>query len=445
MGFGNIKDDTEPLGFKKTRIHSFIDKEIHTFELLLPCDRATVDYVKSLKIRVQEANEEHCAHLENTLSANRTAISIANKIFPSPTLVHKKNGELDVDDERSFLKQQVERDTHKLKQGYLAAYAWDQPHQLIAQAKLASFDREVKERNQTLYQRLKEKGHLRQVAGWQVGEDMLRDLEDLRNAQPHFSTVVDLVRDQIALARARKKMVRLPPILLLGEPGVGKTHFSQQLAAVLGAPVHRHSFDTATTEAALMGSDKRWSNSTFGLVFNKVCLGDFINPVILLDEIDKAIKGQHSDPLAPLHTLLEPVTSARAVDISIDFEFDASHIFWIASANDPGRIPASLRSRFIEFQIESPTGAHALQVAQAVADAVHRELDLREFERVSPTLVKRLAHLVPREQGQALRRAYASALANGRKAVQLHDLPAGVLADDSDAPDDSKGGTGYVH
>ena len=242
--------------------------------------------------------------------------------------------------------------------------------------------------------------------------------------------------------------MRLPPILLFGEPGVGKTHFTQVLAGALNTKIRRQAFDTATTDAALMGSDKHWSNTTFGIIFELICLGDCANPIVLLDEIDKVSVGStygYRDPLAPLHSLLEPITSSKVRDSSVGIEFNASHIFYVATANDPTRGPMSLRSRFVEFHIEPPAGAHALQVARVIATAVYDEMGLPEFKPVQPQLVKLIAHLSAREQGQVLRRAFASAIANGRTSLERLDLPPEVLIDDLGDAGERDSQSNYFH
>jgi len=167
-----------------------------------------------------------------------------------------------------------------------------------------------------------------------------------------------------------------------------------------------------------------------------VCLGDAANPIVLIDELDKASQTHNRNPIAPLHTLLEPITSDRVLDISVGLTFDASFVTWIATANNPSRIPAPIRSRFVEFDIQLPMGEHALKVARGVADSIHDEMGLPEFEPISPQIVKLIAHLVPREQGQVLRRAFASAIANQRTCLQRQDLPAEVLLSDDDGSED---------
>ena len=69
----------------------------------------------------------------------------------------------------------------------------------------------------------------------------------------------------------------------------------------------------------MLGSERRWSSMQPGILFDLVCLGTHANPIVILDEIDKGGSQRQWDPLAPLHTLLEPSTASKVRDISVDF------------------------------------------------------------------------------------------------------------------------------
>ena len=369
-------------------------------------------------------------------------------VIRSPTAAstphHSGSLEPALDSEREALSRRHDLDTEQSPLCEVAVYIWDEPLKLLEDLKIRTPDRALRERGRNIFDILKGKGNFRS-SGLQGSRLELFEqaLELLRRSQPHFGSVLDLVQEQLALAAAKKQPLRLPPMLLLGAPGVGKTHFSHELARLLDTPIRRHSFDFGTTEATLMGGDKRWGNTATGLVFDMICLGDRADPVVLLDEIDKAMCGSYTNPLAPLHSLLEPLTATRVRDISVDFEFDASHITWIATANQAERVPEPIRSRFVEFVIEQPTGAHALEMTSAIAMVVYHGMNLDGFDPPGPMLVKLLAHLSAREQTKAWQRAYGKALANGRQRLLRLDLPAEVLADDGD--DSGGSSTGYLH
>lgn len=317
-----------------------------------------------------------------------------------------------------------------------------EPLKLIQDIKGRTPDKEIHKRHELVYKQLKSKGHLRALAQPQVA---LQELDHMRAAFPHFSAVLDLVRDQYAFSELTGKPFVIPPILLGGDPGIGKTRFSQELAKALGTVMRRLPFDNGQTGNVLLGSDRHWANTSYGLVLEMVVLGQFANPIILLDEIDKASHWKDNDPLASLHTLLEPATSQRVRDLSLEIEFNASRVIWIATANHLVRIPQSLRSRFHEFWIEQPTGAQALQMAEVVAQEVHQEMNLPDFQPPAREIVHFIAHLSAREQIQALKRAYAAAMVAERHQMVLADLPEQVRQEACEFAGGSVPPAGWIH
>jgi ATP-dependent Lon protease len=242
-----------------------------------------------------------------------------------------------------------------------------------------------------------------------------------------------------------KPPVRLPPLLLYGPPGVGKTHFCESLAKVLGVPVRRHPMDQAETSGALLGSDAVWGNSRYGLVFDLLGLGEYANPLVILDELDKAqtmgkTSGGFSSPTGVLHSLLEPVSAAQVRDISLDLELDASQIAWIATANYPWWVPATLRSRFREFFIMPPDAEQAIQLARSV---VKNALKVAGFGAGEPDrrIVVALAHLSAREIYQATLAGAATAARRASKVIEMRDLSQELLA----GSDGVQGGRTSVH
>ncbi len=329
-------------------------------------------------------------------------------------------------------------------------------------------DSDVKKRGESLGYLLKARGPWRRLGLPESVEAILALEED----HPHFVEVIQFVANHVALQKMRigspenggerateaetksatgkvragkgagrlrspgtndagatenQPPVRLPPMLLFGPPGVGKTHFCESLAKVLGVPVRRHPMDQAETSSALLGSDATWGNSRFGLVFDLLGLGDYANPLVILDELDKAqviakSSGGLSSPTGVLHSLLEPISAANVRDISLDLEMDASQITWIATANYPWWVPETLRSRFKEFLIAPPDARQAIQLARSV---VKSALKAAGFGIGEPDrqFVLAVAHLSAREIYQATVSAAASAARDNAKAVGLMHLP----------------------
>jgi ATP-dependent Lon protease len=214
-------------------------------------------------------------------------------------------------------------------------------------------------------------------------------------------------------------------MLLAGPPGLGKTHFAKAFAQEVGAALHLIGFDAEHKSSVLLGQDKGWGGSTPGIVYEAVARGRCANPVIVLDEIDKArgAAGHYQSPLSSLHSLLEPVSKKTVTDISVGLTFDASVVSWICTCNFLDLVPSTLLSRMKVFHIRPTTNAAlAIRMACVMLQKTHELIGLPNFAAPSPKLAPLIAHLSPREQRQELEHAYALAVAAGRKALQASDF-----------------------
>jgi ATP-dependent Lon protease len=186
---------------------------------------------------------------------------------------------------------------------------------------------------------------------------------------PNFAAPLRFLAEQCALARLRgDSTLRDIRLLLLGPAGVGKTYFSSALAKVLDTSFEVLSMASQSCGFTLAGLDPGWSTGKSGLILNCLMnnIGKTLSPVILLDEIDKAQQESKSDPLGPLFSLLEP-DSARSFrdEYASEFSIDASHLFWIATANE-NTIPQAILSRFQVFYVDLPTKEQAARIAETV-------------------------------------------------------------------------------
>lgn len=180
---------------------------------------------------------------------------------------------------------------------------------------------------------------------------------ELVRTLPNFAEPITHVAEQLALHRVRQGGVFQPtPMLLLGPPGVGKSHFAQALAKLLGSTVHTLQLASQSNGWVLGGLDRGWSGARPGQVFDTLAFGDTLSPVVVLDEIDKVNPDGRNHPLGSLYSLLEPCTARKFHDEFVEFSVDASQVIWIATANEEHAIPPALLSRFVVFRIEAPMG-----------------------------------------------------------------------------------------
>ena len=184
-----------------------------------------------------------------------------------------------------------------------------------------------------------------------------RVLEHLGERFPHCRDIVHLVRDLATLTNFSGGPLRLPPILLLGPPGIGKTTVALEMAKVFGGPSRTVNMAGVSASFILVGASLVWASGKFGAVLELLLKGTG-NPAMILDELDKAgesVEEGHRSILDSLLNLLEPTTAGNFIDEALDWPVDASRIVWIATANNPKRIPDPIFSRFHVAEVREPT------------------------------------------------------------------------------------------
>lgn len=129
-------------------------------------------------------------------------------------------------------------------------------------------------------------------------------------------------------------------------------------------------------------------------------------------------------------------------DISLLFEFDASQVTWIATANDARLLDGPLRSRFREFHVMPPTASECLVLAEEVIRATINSVDIKGF-KLDVSLRRQLAHLPARQISQLTLDAIANSVADGRNILHKDDFPNWLFADDVSAKTDDK--RSYTH
>jgi ATP-dependent Lon protease len=249
-------------------------------------------------------------------------------------------------------------------------------------------------------------------------------MERLFEELPNFTAVLEDVRKHLALCIDSEDSVELPPMLLLGEPGIGKTHFARRIAELLGTGFGFVPMSSLTAGWVLSGASSQWKNAKPGKVFDTFLNGDYANPVIVVDELDKASAEGQYDPLGALYELLEIKTASRFVDEFVELPIDASGAVWLATANEAARIPEPLLSRLNVYEIEPPDAEGSARIAATIYREIRGAHDWgRQFpEMPSEAALEKLASLPPREMRRALHSAFGNAKLAGRSEVSADDV-----------------------
>ncbi len=264
-----------------------------------------------------------------------------------------------------------------------------------------------------------------------LGEAVAPDvLEPLKTSFPLFTGLIESIQAQLSLlwrvaqATGKPQELRLPNTLIVGKPGWGKTYFIHRLGEVLGLPFRSLQMSTMSAGFILSGTDPTWGTSRPGMIHDLLAAGDVLNPLILLDEIDKIAVDSRHPADGSLFQLLEPEHARRFVDEFAAYPIDASHINWFASANELERAHPAIVSRFDVYEIPDPTP----EVARMTALSVYGEsLGCSPWailfdELPDADVLDVMAATSPREAHRELKKAFGRASLAGRCSLKADDF-----------------------
>lgn len=259
-----------------------------------------------------------------------------------------------------------------------------------------------------------------------------RDSNDLNKVQSkldqnHYglSTVKDRIVEYLAVKISTKKNPQTI-LCLVGPPGVGKTSLAISIADALGRKFVKQSLGGVRDESEIRGHRRTYIGALPGRILTGMKNAGTINPVFLLDEIDKMSSDYKGDPASAMLEVLDPEQNAKFSDHYLEENYDLSQVLFITTANYLENIPAPLRDRMEIVELSSYTEFEKFNIAKS--HLIGKQLKAhgisnKEFSVTDETLYYIIRHYTREAGVRELNRFIGTLIRKGIKEILMEKKP----------------------
>lgn len=287
------------------------------------------------------------------------------------TQVDKSQREYYLNEQMKAIQKELGRDDHAVEIA-----------QIRAKLKTLNLTKEALEKAQKELKRLEQMPPLsseavvsRHYVDWIISlpwEKMNKDTVTIAQAEKilnknhaGLSKAKDRILEFLAAKKFSESLERSATLCLVGPPGVGKTSLVRSIAKSLGRDFVRISLGGIKDEAEIRGHRRTYIGALPGKILQAIKKAKTVNPVILLDEIDKMSRDIHGDPAAALLEVLDPEQNKTFVDHFLDLDYDLSKVMFISTANTIEGIPYPLFDRMEIINLAGYTDDEKITIAKS--------------------------------------------------------------------------------
>ena len=240
---------------------------------------------------------------------------------------------------------------------------------------------------------------------------------------PHFNHVLGIYVRAIHLSMLTQAPLSVPPVLLLGGPGLGKTYVASRLADALGTSMARLAMNSISDTNLLLGHPSTWRGAKVGLLTRALVECETASPLYFMDEIDKLSSWPYDghSSYAPILSVLETENAKACRDEYLCVDFDLSHAIVVATANEIDHLHPAIRDRFLAIEIDQPDARQLLIVTKSIYHAVAGRY-CGEVKMPPDDALAELTRLNPRSVGRIIALALGFAAEDKRRTLARRDI-----------------------